>query len=79
MKIKVLQAVGKDVAILQDVVQLIVEDEDGNPVTVISELQPGVIEVATADEGAEFQRILQGLGIDKTVVCQKFDSESLRV
>lgn len=78
MKVKILQTVGRDVQIVE-ARQIIVEDEADNPVIVISEVQPGVIELTSVDDGAEFQKILKGLGIDKIVTVEKIDPARLRL
>jgi hypothetical protein len=49
---------------------VVVNDHYGNPLVVVQEVNPGVAVVVPANEPG-FNRIITGLGLDKTVVCNQ--------
>lgn len=61
---------GRNVQVIKDFDLLIVEDNSENPVAVVAQYGPnGVYLVSSIDAGdEEFNRVLRGLGIDKTVI-----------
>jgi hypothetical protein len=63
---------GRETQVIEDPDLVIVEDKSGNPIAVAAKLgMEGVIAVSSIDAGEEtFNRVLHGLGIDKTVVRQ---------
>jgi hypothetical protein len=51
---------------------VIIEDEYGNPVSVAVAVN-GAKTISTIEDGPTFHKILQSLGIDKTVIVDKLD------
>lgn len=72
LKVKCIRTLGKEALIADDASVVIVEDDFGNPIAVVARIQPLVYTIATADD-PEFNRILEGLGIDKLVINEKID------
>jgi hypothetical protein len=73
LKVSCSGGIGGSQHILDDINLVVVEDTFGNPLVVIIETQPGVQSVILADD-PDFNRILKGLGIDKTVISSSIDS-----
>lgn len=61
---------GQGTATVTDNTVVIVEDDFGNPLVVVVQVQPRVYTVVSADD-PDFNRVLEGLGIDKIVVNDK--------
>lgn len=61
---------GRNIQVIKDFDLLIVEDNSENPVAVVAQAGPtGIYVVSSIDAGEEeFNRVLRGLGIDKTVI-----------
>ena len=74
LKVNCSGGIGGKQHILENINLVIVEDVLGNPVVVVIETQPGVQSVILADD-PDFNRILSGLGIDKTVISDKLDNK----
>lgn len=57
--------------------RVIVEDDHGNPVALALEFAPNEILAVTADS-PEFNNVLEGMGIKKTVIVTDVPQTSLR-
>jgi hypothetical protein len=60
-----------------EVTRVVVYDQHDNPVAVAVEVEPGAIITGTA-EHADFNELLRGLGLNKTVVVQTVEQVPLR-
>lgn len=67
LKVRCTRKLGKDAVVVDDNSVVIVEDELGNPVVVVVYVQPRIYTVVTPDD-PDFNRILEGLGVNKVVV-----------
>ena len=67
LKVRCARRLGRDAVTVDDNGVVIVEDEFGNPLVVVAYIQPQVCTIVTADD-PDFNRVLQGLGIDKLVI-----------
>jgi len=73
LKVSCSGGIGGSQHVLDDINLVIVEDTLGNPIVVVIETQTGVQSVILADD-PDFNRILNGLGIDKVVISEKITS-----
>lgn len=55
----------------EDVTTVVIEDCHGNPLVVVLALTNDTYFVTTVNEGADFQRALSALGINKVVIANK--------
>jgi hypothetical protein len=69
---KCIRSLGSDPVHVENCVLVIIEDSYGNPIAVVAEVQPDITTVVTADD-PDFNRILNGLGINKIVVANQID------
>jgi hypothetical protein len=72
LKVKCIGRVGQGSTVVDNNGVVIVEDEYGNPIVVVVYIQAKTYTVVTADD-PDFNRILQGLGIDKIVVNEPME------
>ena len=72
LNVHCIKQLGHGTATVTDNTIVIIEDEFGNPIVVVVQVQPRVYTVVNADD-PDFNRVLEGLGIDKIVVSDKVD------
>jgi hypothetical protein len=72
LNVHCVRALGKGTAIVTDNTLVVIEDDFGNPIVVVVQVQPRVYTVIKADE-PDFNKVLGGLGIDKIVVNDQID------
>lgn len=72
LNVHCIKQLGQGTATVKDTTLVIVEDEFGNPIVVVVQVQPRVYTVVNADD-PDFNRVLEGLGIDKIVVNDQVD------
>lgn len=77
MRVKILKA--GQVQIIEEPDLVLIETNDGNPVSVASRYGPaGAFVVSCIDDEERFNRTLRGLGIDRTVIKVPLDKQLKR-
>lgn len=74
LKVTCIRQLGKDSVVVDNNGVVIIEDNFGNPIVVVVQIQPGVYTVVNSSD-EDFNRVLQGLGIDKIVVNEKLQMD----
>lgn len=67
LNVHCVRALGQGTATVTDNTIVVVEDDFGNPLVVVVQVQPRVYTIVNADD-PDFNKVLEGLGIDKVVV-----------
>lgn len=72
LTVKCVRRLGQAPVVIKDSSTVIVEDNYGNPVAVIVHINQNACTVVTPDD-PDFNRILQGLGVDKIVINEQLN------
>lgn len=75
MRVKLVETIGGQVLDL-DVALVIVEDGVGNPISIACETNGGYT-CETANNEERFNRILRGLGLNRSIVCDNITTKPL--
>lgn len=68
MRVELLRGFSEPI-VIDGITRVLVLNDQGTPISVCSTWQPGIHVASHAGEGAQFTRILAGLGVDRTVLA----------